>query len=416
MLNRGRARRPFGAEEGSVLVMVAAALVMLLGVCAMAIDMANLYLARAQAQRAADAAAMAGAKSFLITGCATSGCIAGGIQETGGRQQAEAAGAQNYIAGQPASIADSDITFNYPNSLEPQITVVAKATVSTFFAKIFGITTSNVSATSTAEAYNPAGGGNAPIAAACLKPFLMPNCDPTPSHASPPNNSCQGVAGAYGYFFDPTTGAIEHPGTYPSGVIGMPWTLHSNAGPSQWYLVGFNGAPPSSGAALRTHIKECTPAPLSCGATLTTANGKILGPTNQGTDALINANGDRLNQGQDSIDTSVGPPFAITGGANNPNSALVGKTFFDYSQSPSVVTVPVYTGNALPPGGTTVTIIGYLQVFIKDANHNANSDDIDVVILNISSCGGAPPGGGGGTPPIIAAAGSPVPIRLIRTN
>lgn len=414
MLNRGRARRSFGAEEGSVLVMVAAALVMMLGVCAIAIDMANLYLARAQAQRAADAAALAGAKSFITSGCATSGCTAGGIQETDGRRQAVAAGAQNYIAGQPASIdPNADITFSYPNALEPQITVVAKATVSTFFAKIFGVSTSNVSATSTAEAYNPAGGGNSPIAAACLKPLLMPDCNPADN--SDPNLNC--ATSGQGHFFDPSTGAIVKPGTYPSGVIGMPWTLHSNAGPSQWYLVGFNGAPPSSGAALRTHIKECTPAPLSCGATLTTANGNILGPTNQGVDALINASNDGLNRGQDSIDTTVGPPFAITGGANNPNPALVGKTFFDYSQSPSVVTVPVYTGNSLPPGGTTVTIVGYMQVFIKDADHVGNSDNVDVVILNISSCGGAPPGGGGGTtPPIIAAAGSPVPIRLIRTN
>ncbi|HEX5412176.1 MAG TPA: pilus assembly protein TadG-related protein [Terriglobia bacterium] len=413
MLNRGRARRSFGAEDGSVLVLVAAAMVMLLGVCAIAIDMANLYLARAQAQRAADAAALAGAKTFITTGCATSGCTAGGIQETDGRKQAVAAGAQNYIAGQAASIADSDITFSYPNPLEPQITVIARATVSTFFAKIFGVRTSNVSATATAEAYNPAGGGDAPLAAACLKPLLMPDCDPV--HDTDPNGSC--AVSGQGHFFD-SSGNIVSPGNYPVGVIGMPWTLHSNAGPSQWYLVGFDGAPPSSGSALRDHIKECTPAPLSCGATLTTANGKILGPTNQGVNALINADGDRLNRGQDSIDTTVGPPFAITGGANNPISALVGKTFVDYSESPSVVTVPVYTGNSLPPGGTTVTIVGYMQVFIKDANHNGSSDDIDVVILNISSCGGAPPGGGGGsgTTPVIAAAGSPVPIRLIRTN
>jgi len=415
MLKRGGVRRSFGAEEGSVLVMVAAALVMLLGVCAIAIDMANLYLARAQAQRAADAAALAGAKSFLTSGCATGGCTAGGIQETDGRRQAVGAGAQNYIAGQPASIdPNADVTFSYPNPQEPQITVVAKATVSTFFAKIFGVSTSNVSATATAEAYNPAGGGGAPLAAACLKPLLMPNCDPAPGHTSPANLNC--ATQPQGYFFDPSTGDIARPGAYPTGVIGMPWTLHSNAGPSQWYLVGFNGAPPSSGAALRTHIKECAPAPISCGDTLTTANGNNLGPTNQGVDALINASGDGLNNGQDSIDTTIGPPFAITGGSSNPISALVGKTFFDYSESPSVVTVPVYTGNLLPPGGTTVTIVGYMQVFIKDANHNGSSDDIDVVILNISSCGGAPPGGAGGTTPIIAAAGSPVPIRLIRIN
>jgi len=405
--------RSVGGESGSVLLIVAASMVVLLGICAIAIDLANLYLARAQAQRAADAAALAGAKAFIITGCTTGGCTAGGPQESAGRQQAEAAGAQNFIAGQPASIQDGDVTFSYPNAFEPQITVVARASVPTFFARIFGIVNANVSGQATAEAYNPAGGGGAPLAAACLKPFLVPNCDPV--HTSPANPSC--ATSGQGYFFDPTTGAIEHPGTYPAGVIGMPWTLHSNAGPSQWYLVGFGGAPPSSGSALRNHIAYCTPAILSCGDTLTTANGKKVGPVDQGTDVLIHANGDGLNQGQDAIDTTIGPPFAITGGANNPNPSLIGKVFYDYSQSPSVVTVPVYTGNSLPPGGTTVAIAGYMQVFIKDAQHNGNSDDVDVVILNVSSCGGSPGGGSGGsTPPVVAASGSPVPIRLIRTN
>lgn len=412
MSNKRLAQFSSRGDNGSVLIIVAAALVVLLAVSALAIDLANFYLVRAQAQRAADAAALAGAKSFVSTGCVTGGCTAGGSQETLGRQQAEAVGAQNYIGGKAASIQDSDITFSYPNPEEPQITVVAKASVSTFFAKVFGVSTANVSASATAEAYNPAGGGGAPVAAACLKPFLVPNCDPT--HTSPKNSVC--ATSGQGYFFDPTTGAIEHPGTYPSGIIGMPWALHTAAAPSQWYLVGFNGAPPSSGSALRDHIAECTPAFLSCGSTLTTANGKKVGPTDQGTNALINANGDLLNQGQDSIDTSIGPPFPITGGSNNPNPALRGKVFYDYSESPSVVTVPVYVGNALSSGGSTVTIVGYMQVFIQDANHKGNDDEVDVIILNVSSCGGSSGSGGGTTPTVAATGGSPVPIRLIRTN
>jgi hypothetical protein len=407
-----KSRRSFCLETGSVLVIVAFSMVVLLAASALAIDMANLYMARAQAQRAADAAALAGAQDFIISGCTTGGCSAGGVQETLARPQAVAAGAQNYIAGQAASIQAGDITFSYPTPEEPQITVTAKAAVSTFFAKVFGIQSVNVSATATAEAYNPSG-GNAPVAAACLKPFLVPNCDPT--HTSPTNAVCTG-GGPQGYFFDLSTGAIARPGVYPAGVIGMPWALHSDAGPSQWYLVGFGGAPPSSGAAIRTHISECTPAPLSCGSTLTTANGNNVGPVDQGTNDLINANGDGLNQGQDSIDTSVGPPFAITGGSSNPNPALRGKVFYNYSESPSVVTVPVYTGNSLPPGGTTVTIVGYMQVFVKDANHQGQDDEVDVTILNISSCGGSSGGGGGGVTPIVAAGGSPIPIRLIRTN
>ena len=405
--------RSLRGESGSVLLIVAAAMVVLLAICAIAIDMANLYLARAQAQRAADAAALAGAKAFITTGCTTGGCSPGGVQEAAGRQLAEAAGAQNFIAGNPASIQDGDVTFSYPSAYEPQITVLARASVPTFFARVFGIANANVSAQATAEAYNPAGGGKSPIAAACLKPFLVPNCDPV--HTSPANPAC--ATSGQGYFFDPTTGAIEHPETYPTGIIGMPWTLHSNAGPSQWYLVGFGGAPPSSGNALRNHIAFCTPAILSCGDTLTTANGKNVGPTDQGTNALIHANNDGLNHGQDTIDTTIGPPFPITGGANNPNPALIGQVFYDYSQSPSVVTVPVYNGSSLPPAGTQVTIVGYMQVFIKDAQHKGNSDDLDVVILNVSSCGGSPGGGSGGTtPPVVAASGSPVPIRLIRPN
>ena len=411
MAKNTRSRKSFCQETGSVLVIVAFSMVVLLAASAIAIDLANLYMARAQAQRAADAAALAGAQEFVISGCTTGGCTAGGVQETLARPQAEAAGAQNYIAGQAASIKDGDITFSYPTPEEPQITVTAKAAVSTFFAKVFGIQTANVSATATAEAYNPSG-GNAPVAAECLKPFLVPNCDPT--HTSPGNLAC--ATSGQGYFFNPGTGAIEHSGLYPAGVVGMPWQLHSNAGPSQWYLVGFGGAPPSSGAAIRTHISTCTPAPLSCGSTLTTANGKNVGPVDQGTNDLIHATGDGLNQGQDSIDTSVGPPYAITGGSNNPNPALRGKVFYDYSESPSVVTVPVYTGNNLPPGGTTVTIVGYMQVFIKYANHTGQDDIVNVIILNISSCGGSPGGGSGGATPIVAAAGSPVPIRLIRTN
>ena len=415
--------RSIGGERGSVLVIVAFSMVMLLAVSALAIDLANFYMARAQAQRAADAGALAGAKAFIITGCTTSGCTSGGVQETLGRQQAEAAGDQNYIAGQTATIQDSDVTFSYPTPQEPQITVTAGRNVPTLFAKLFGIATAKVSARATAEAYNTSGGGSAPVGTACLKPFLVPNCDPT--HTSPVNPVCADGSTNRGLIFDPTTGAVEHPQTYPAGIIGMSWQLHTEAAPSQWYLVGFGDAPPSSGNALRNHIIECASGIYTCGTTLTTANGNMVGPVSQGIQTLINADAYGFNHNQDSIDTSVGPPFAITGGMNNPNPALRGKVFYDYSESPSVATVPVYSGNALVPGGSGVTIVGYLQIFIQDVVHKGNDDHIDVVILNAASCGGtsggsgSPPSGGagGGTVgPVIAAGGSPIPIRLIRTN
>jgi len=414
MLKRRQTRCSPETENGSVLLIVAASMVLLLAISAFAIDLANFYLARAQAQRAADAAALAGATAFVNSGCTAGGCTAGGSQETLARQQAEAVAAQNDIAGQAAIIQNSDVTFTYPTPQEPQITVTAGRSVPTFFAKIFGIKTVDVSAKATAEAYNPSG-GSAPIGVACLKPFLVPNCDPT--HTSPGNPQC--ATSGQGSFFDPTTGQVEHPGPYSQGgIIGMPWDLHTDAAPSQWYLVGFNGAPPSSGSALRNHIIECTSEILTCGTTLTTANGKMVGPVSQGIEALINANGTGLNQGQDSIDTNVTPgsPFILTGGSNNPNVSLRGKTFTSYSESPSVVTVPVYAGNALQSGGSDVQIVGYLQVFIEDVVHKGNDNHIDVVILNASHCGGSAGTGGSTSSTVVGNAGSPIPIRLIRTN
>ncbi|HEV2245693.1 MAG TPA: hypothetical protein VGW37_03490 [Terriglobia bacterium] len=59
-------------------------------------------------------------------------------------------------------------------------------------------------------------------------------------------------------------------------------------------------------------------------------------------------------------------------------------------------------------------IVGYMQVFVKDIVHQGQSDNLDVVILNVSNCGDSSTGGGSST--VVASAGSPIPIRLIRTN
>jgi Putative Flp pilus-assembly TadE/G-like len=410
---RGRARHWQDKGSGATLYIIAVAMVGMLGVSALAIDMVSFYLARAEAQRAADAAALAGAKVFVDSTCTSAGggCVSGGPQETAARQQAKDVAGQNTIAGQTVSLQDSDVTFNYSPPLagpeEPQITVSVQRTAArsnampTFFAKVFGISTVDVTASATAEAYNPSGGG-ASVGTSCLKPFLVPNCDPV--HTSPANPNCSGVAG---YFFN-ADGSIAHPGAYPAGVIGQTWQLHSDAAPSQWYLIGFTG---NSAAALRTFISQCAPTVVSCGDTLNTANGKKVGPTTQGTEELIHASGDGLNHGQDIIDTTIGPPFLISGGSNNPNPLLVGKKF--YSPSDSIVSVPVYDGHGLSPGGETVTVIGYMQMFIKDADHKGSDDLIDAVILNIGGCGGNQ---GGGSQTVTSSGGSPIPIRLIRTN
>src|SRR3989442_14432547 len=53
------------SETGSVIVMVAVTLVVLLGFLALGIDLGMLFAARTEAQRAADSAALAGASAFV---------------------------------------------------------------------------------------------------------------------------------------------------------------------------------------------------------------------------------------------------------------------------------------------------------------------------------------------------------------
>src|SRR5437016_14185801 len=55
------------SETGSVIVMVALTLVVLLGFLALGIDLGMLFAARTDAQRAADAAALSGASAFVDT-------------------------------------------------------------------------------------------------------------------------------------------------------------------------------------------------------------------------------------------------------------------------------------------------------------------------------------------------------------
>ena len=64
MLRRGRIKYWQKRESGSTLYIVVVAMVGMLGMSALAIDMVSFYLGRAEAQRAADAAALAGATVF----------------------------------------------------------------------------------------------------------------------------------------------------------------------------------------------------------------------------------------------------------------------------------------------------------------------------------------------------------------
>jgi hypothetical protein len=415
-------------DRGSTLLIVAGAMTLLLGIAALAIDLVSFYTVRAEAQRAADAAALAGAKAFITSGCTTAagGCVASGPQEALARQQAEAVGNVNLVAGQAANIQDADIAFSYPNAEEPQIAVVAARDTNhnnplpTIFGKIFGIQTVNVSVSATAEAFNASGSG-IPIGSSCVKPWILPNCDQNQSQPYINPNCPAGVAP----FINPTDGTIVNPGPVSSGgVVGETLVLKSGSpsaapAPSQYYPVELpssnfecpscsTGSLGGTGASLyRSNIECCNDNQVLCGTlSVDFQTGDMQGPTQQGVSCLINEQND--GSGQDVLVSAF--PLSITGGSNNLNPALRGVT--GLTQSSSIVTVPIYDGQNLCPGGScgsTVQIYGFLQMFIQGVDNQGN---VTATVLNVGGCGSS--GTTGGSPATAGANGSFVPIRLIR--
>src|SRR6266481_4882793 len=216
-------------ERGVTIVLVAFSLLALLGMAALAIDIATLYVAHGEAQRAADAAALAGAKMFATSGytsapttfTATDICQSGGPgAAAAANRQAEAVAAQNQVAGQPAVVQNIACDTTPAN---PQIAVTVQRTaLPSFFGRIWGTAASTVSATAVAEAYNPSG-SSAPIHQLTgVKPWLIPNCDPDPANPGP--SDCG--AGS-GLFVDPANGSVKNNGSF----VGEKLTLTHVASP-----------------------------------------------------------------------------------------------------------------------------------------------------------------------------------------
>src|ERR1700687_3974995 len=178
---------------------------------ALSIDVVTLYTARSEAQLAADGAARAGARVLANSGMTSKPTDAAltSNAETLASTVATQVARNNEVGGR--KLAGSEVTVSFPNAgspsfgTDPHVTVrVQRTDLPTFFARIWGSTQLTVTASATAEAYNPSGanasfGTTTPVAPICVKPWLLPNIDPTSPPATPTT------------IFDPTTGAITNP-------------------------------------------------------------------------------------------------------------------------------------------------------------------------------------------------------------
>ena len=460
------------------MLLVALAMFAIIGMAALSIDIITLYLAREQAQRSADQAALAAARVISISGMtgdpgnissswqaicggadkpASLAAIAVATQSEGGGTPASPP-VVTYSAGGVSQSDCSQVTGAF--GVNPLVTVkITRASLPTFFSRIWGNTGSSVSATATAEAFNPSasdintdGGATGvviPVQPSCVKPLMVPNQNPI-------NSTCTG-GGTCPPFVSLTDGTIQNPGIQPaspSGVIGESFTLVADCGssagscklaelptpqprangvlepaPSLDYVPG--AAPPSSvavpscAAAGNGNNAQFEPAVAGCDQSTVYQCGvqtSLAANPNQvdlGESPARPPPGDTANalaclmtnsttlpiSGQDSLDTTAYPYKIIAGSANPLGAGVNGSTI---TSSNSIISLPIYdpATTIVDNGGTTnVTIVGFLQVFVKDINPDGS---LQVTVLNVAGCGNNNTSTSG------AVTGtSPVPVRLV---
>jgi Flp pilus assembly protein TadG len=429
-------------ERGITMVLVAVAMVAIIAMAALSIDVVTLYLAREEAQRAADAGALAAARVISISGITAADpdtsasawtAICGGGSSVASLT-AKAVAEENsvagiaptvsvtYSAGTAAGIADCTAAGETQFVVNPLVTVqVSRSNLPTLFSRIWSRATNTVSATATAEAFNPSnsggstpGGDVVPVKPRCVKPWIIPNEDP--------------ING--GHFIDATTGQIQSPGIRSSGggtgVVGESFVLASNCKPgSDCFPADMVNNPPQAGYYVPAYITAAASAVPSCAddsnyqkaisgcdvstvyacgtnngsrADLSINRGGPSGDTSTGAQCLIHK-----SAGQDALDVTSFP-YKLKAGAGNgiaPSNQVI-------SASNSIVTVPIYddSSGAFLNGQSQpqVTILGFLQVFIDDVNGSGNPQ---VHVLNVAGCGNDV------TSSLSASGTSPVPIRLI---
>jgi len=402
-------------ERGVSVVIVAAGLTAFMGFLAIVLDLGMLYAARSDAQKAADAASLAGAKYFLDQGSLPTTLTQTMRDES--KAYAKAIGTQNSIRGgtiQPSEIIinNSDIQLVSTNPPVFEVTSrVQRTGLSTYFATIFGVNAVDVSATAVARASKSSGSSGAPtpfnVGAQCLKPWILQDVSPDG---------------------DP----------YGEEDLGTMVFLHDDQsvnGSSKWGIIApcptYTPPPtvPCDGGNSSTvyydNIVQCNPNTYYCnaGVQINDVPGNKVGKTQDGVRDLIHMGGGKqsegTNQGQDTIAvtgaTTSAFDYTITGGSLNPISALRGQTI---TQSSSIIIVPLTTDEPPSNGQLLVNISGFLKLFITqihppNAKPNSAKNQIDAIILGVDHCAGSGPGGNG-NPLVTSNAGGIDILRLVR--
>ncbi len=380
------------SQKGYVLITLAFMLVILLGFAALAVDVGMMYAAHTSAQRAADAAALAGAYTFMNNEIATDPAA---LAQT----WAKKAASKNTILGAPIPEDEVTVNIDLANHL---VTANISHTIPTFFAGVLGQKLATVGVVANAE-YIPT--GKYP----CVKPWFIPNVIVSSSKACEACASGQ-ILAQYNDATQESTAtawAIDYIKAQTAPFTVKPGSPSAALGPGDFFAIQFPDdlyqdqdlAPPGSPGAnvYRDHIAYCDPtmSTIKCGDVYPVKTGNMIGPTGQGTEILLTENPDTWNGISGGVPSYLDPS---------------GNEIYDSHQ---VVIAPIWNTCAMVDcscpgsgcdkfnGPMQVTVIGFAKMFIDSLQGN----DVKAYLIDVKKCG-AP---GGTIDPTF-------PIRLVRTE
>jgi Flp pilus assembly protein TadG len=346
-------RRYARDDRGIALVLVAASMVVVLSFAALAIDVGKLTVARSEAQRTADLAALAGAGSLLLAPGNTASAIA----------TAEEYALKNTVRGENVQAALLDVQVDLAlQTVRVQVnrTRARNSPVTTAFARIFGVNEVDITADATAQVLD-AGGAN------CLLPIVMP--DKWTEVGGDPDDFEESLGDIY----------IPYPDAgytgYQESDRGKPIRIKEGKGPGtmnpSW---SFPWRPPgqSGGADYRENIHSCVDPTLEyfVGMEINAEPGNMVGPTKQGFKILIDKDRDAIWNTNENCVTSFGS--SVCRGSDR----IRAMPMFSPAEEP---------GNGMKP----FTITNFVAVFIEEVQGN----DVYARIVTFS---GIDTGGGGG--------------------
>lgn len=396
---------PRDGERGNVLVTVALVLFVLIGFAVLTIDVGVGSSARTQAQRAADAGALAGAFTFVtnpnLTGQPLTDAVTNSAKNTA---------AQNTIMG--TAVATSEVTVAV-DTANRRVTVTLSHSAPTFFAGIFGQSTMTIGATGIAEASFSATGDK------CVSPWFIPN-----TALATDSNICDTTNGKSGkvtpgactdgqLIVDPTTKLVTAYATNwitapPDRQFGIKPNNPGNAiAPGDFMAIQLPDS--NGGNDYRQNIATCPASAIACASSYSAQTGNDIGNTKKGVCQRITYDQDQTCSG--SYDTWV-----AVGQYQQPNG-----TISDTSRSLGVapiVDVCSFSPCGVPSGTTPLfPVIGFAFIFIDGIGNCPQGGGQCVLarLISITGCGSGGGGAGGGLPPTESGPFA-IPVRLVRTQ